>query len=345
MNQDARPGKPKLLIRATNLRLLTQALGGHQALCKGQPVPKFRDADRLAHCQLQRIGPPTLAAALALLRQLAEVEQAPLPRGFYPRSPSHAALCAYLTQPPAGHWHLGLQSTAASDLPTREALLGLVSGFMIPDPQAAPSQSAPPRAAFFINSLIIARHLRGYGYGAFCLETLARLARARGAQRLYVALSHDNPVALPFYRRQHFQPSPLLYWSLTRKALLRAEQQLGQAPLILHRIQTGSQPGLLRLMPPGQELEHQPGPPLDLGFGFDYGIEAWEAWLAPSALSDPKAWGGQVYALTLRQLQAWLGRQSPSTAATPRFGLTGLAPRLPEGGELAEARVLQRDLI
>lgn len=329
-------------------------------------MPSSRDDDRARHFQLRRITPATLQAALGLLRLLAEDEGAALPRCFRDRDPRHAGLCHYLTHPPASHWHLGVHSGGdqASDEPSRSdrkaPLLGLVSGFMIPDPQPGPQggpqagsysrtssgagRQATQRAAFFINSLIIAPHLRRQGLGRVCVEALGRLARARGAVRLYLALSHFNLTALPFYQRQGFHPSALVYWSLSPAGTLRSFQQLQSQPLMLHRSQAGVQPGLVRLSHPAGQRMQQPAPPVDLGFGYDFGLDAWEAWISPPALADPAAWQGQVYALALRQLQRWHAAQGWQGQVAPKFGLTGLSPRIPDAGEAAEARVLHLDL-
>lgn len=304
-------------------------------------MPTTRDGDDLAACQFQRIGPQTLPAALSLLRQLANSESAALPRAFQNADPRHANLAHYLTHPPASHWHLGLCCRDLAD--SAPQVLGLVSGFMIPDPQS--DGEHPAKTAFFLNSLVIAAAHRGKGLGRHCIDGLALLARARGAERIYLALSHFNTSAQPFYQRQGFRAAPLLYWGLGHARLNQTYQQLEQDPLMLHRCVQGNQPGLVCLYPPGKAALATPAPAIDLAIGFDFGLAAWEAWLSPPAVSHATAWDGQVYALALRQLQNWYAKHHLSDMPDPRFGLTGLAPRLPEGAEIADAQVWQLDLV
>ncbi len=324
------------------------------------------DGGKTAACQVVRIKPATAPAAVALLARLAQHEDAALPPDFADTHPGHAALLSYLAAAPAGHWHLGLSpaptdrqmppgaSTQHQDKirplhsaptgplvtkkPGSDALLGLVSGFLVPDPLAQGSSDtpglidAPAAPALFVNSLIVRQDQRQLGYGSRALDLIGKLAAAKGAKRAYVAISVHNPAARDFYRRQGASPCDLCYWSLADEALNSALHSLQDAPTPLYRSQPAAGPGL-------QSLRGLAGPPLDLGFGFDFGLARYEAWLQMDARWSPQELAIS-HATALRQLMLWLHDQ-PAAALSqqPRLGITGLAANLPDHCDPVEANV------
>ncbi len=328
------------------------------------------DGSKTTACHVQRIKQSSAPAALELLANLAQFEGAALPPAFDTNHRDHAALLTYLTQAPPGHWHLGLNPVppasqpaqsakirplraTATDRPPSDLLLALVSGFLIPDPlipdplipaPLIPAPLAPspatspdtfqpaPEPALFINTLVVRQDQRGQGYGTGALRLLGKLAAAHGAKRAYIAISLHNPQARAFYRRQGAKPSELCYWSLSDTALEQSLKAQEAAPTPLYRSLEAAGPGL-------QSLRGLAGPPLDLSFGYDFGIARFEAWL-----QTPADWRAQdtetARIMALRQLRLWLQNRSlPPDSPAPRLGLTGITHSLPVRCDPVEASV------